>query len=416
MRKNMILGMCMFIILFASLAANINALGVAPSRELIPYDTQEHTFTVRALNNGNDDIKVAVYLSGELAGYATVDTNMMIVNKGEEKSFKYTVKLPEGLPPGQKTLDVVVAQVPDESFDGASTVNAGLIAIHQLKVDVPYPGQFADGELYVSNSKKGEPLVFTVSLINKGKDKLNAKADIVIKGPTNEQIKRFELGEIAIESGVQGKIEGQILNELNPGEYIAEAVVQYGPETRIFRKNFYSGDMIVDINSIKAKDFRLGTVAKFDIEIENKWNQPLDVYADMTIIDSAGNEIEQYKTGTSRINTLARDVINAYWDTEGIGAGNYNVKIILNYAGKTNERIMSMVVGIDDITVVDSLSGLATGTASTNKDAKFNVVIILLIVLIGVNIGWFVYFKMMRKPPNAPPQPPQANIQSNNQI
>ena len=296
----------------------------------------------------------------------------------------------------------MVAQLPDETAPEGSTINAGLIAVHQLKVDVPYPGQFAEGVLYVSSSKKGEPLTFTVSLTNKGKEGLDATVDIVIKGPTNEQIQRFNLGNKKIAVATQSKIEGQIINDLNPGQYIAEAIVQYDGETTVLRKEFYSGDMIVEINSVQAKDFRLGSVAKFDIEIENKWNQPLDIYADMSVMDKNGNEVGTYKTGTTNINALARQVINAYWDTESMDVGNYNVKVVLNYAGKTNEQIIGMVVGIDSIQVTDGLSGRVIGQPVETKDNKFNIVIILLIILIAINIGWFVYFKVMRKPPNTP--------------
>lgn len=397
MNKNIIIGMCMFIVLVAS----VTAFGVAPSRELISYDTQEHTFTVRVLNNDNIKNKVAIYLNGELAEYAKLETNILTI-EGGDKSFKYTIKLPEGLTSGQKTLDVLVAQLPDESATEEHPVNAGLVALHQLKVDIPYPGQFADGKLYVSSSKKGEPLTFTVSLTNKGKEELDATVDIIIKGPTNEQIQRFNLGNKKIGVASQSKIEGQIINDLNPGEYVAEAIVQYGRETKVLSKTFYSGDMIVDINSVQAKDFRLGSVAKFDIEIENKWNQPLDVYADMTVLDSNGDEVNTYKTGTTTINALAREIINAYWDTEGLAVGNYNIKVALNYAGKTNERVVGIVVGINSIQVNDGLSGNVIGQEITTKDNKYNIVIILLIILVVINIGWFVYFKFMRKPPSTP--------------
>lgn len=410
MNKNIIIGMCMFIILVSS----VSAFGVAPSRELIPYDTQEHTFTVRVLDN--DNANVAIYLKGELSEYATLDTDTLTI-ESNEKSFTYTIRLPEGLSPGQKTLDVMVAQVPDEPASGKATVNAGLIAIHQLKVDVPYPGEFIDGDIYVSNSKKGEPIVFTVSLINKGTQKTDANVDIIIKGLKDEEIKRLNLGNVAISTSSQSKIEGHIINELEPGEYIAEAVISYGGKTKSLEKNFHSGDMMIDINTVSVKDFKLGTVAKFYVGIENKWNQPLEMYADMIVSDEQGNEIEQYKTGTMTIDARNKDIINTYWDTEGEDVGNYNIKVILNYAGKTSEKMVGVVVGINEIIVMDGISGRVISQDSNIKENRFNIVVILLIILISVNIGWFVYFKKMRKPPSTPPRtPPQSNIPLNNQI
>jgi hypothetical protein len=395
--KNSIGYVMQFIILFIIIAAAVNAYGIAPSRDLIPFDMKEHTFTVRIVNSEHKDFTMAIYLSGELKDYATLDTTLVKLTKDDqEKSITYTIKLPNTLEPGQRDLDVLFIELPQDYQSDTSNVKAGVATIYQLKIDVPYPGTYADGTLYVSNAKKGEPIIFTTVLYNKGQNDILADVDIIIKGPTNEEIRRFKLGQASIPKGSQGKIEGSITNDLNPGEYVAEAIIQYNGETAVLRKVFYSGDMFIDVKSVDTSTFKIGTVATFDVNIENKWNQPInDVYADVTVLDNKGNSVSTYKSGTVSISPLGTQSIRAYWDTKDNTIGNYDLKIILNYAGKTTEKIFKTVIGIDSIKVSDFTSGqvIASGTAG---DSKYTLVLILLLVILVINIGWFVYFKFLK--------------------
>lgn len=386
-----------YALLFIILAAAVSAYGIAPSRELIPFDTNEHTFSVRIINSESKDATIAVYLSGELKDYATLDKNIVKLTKDQsEYVVTYTVKLPDNLTPGQRSLDVLFVELPKDYQSDTNEVKAGIVTIHQLLVDVPYPGTYADGTLYVSNAQKGEPIIFTTALVNKGKEDITADVDIVIKGPTNEELKRFKLGQAKIPAGTEGKIEGSIPNTFNPGEYAAEAIVNYNGETAVLQKTFYSGDMFIDVTSVNSDSFRIGAVAKFNITIENKWNQPIDnVYADVTVLDDKGNGISTYKSGTVTIKPLGTQEIMAYWDTKDSPVGNYDLKIILNYASMTTERIFHTVVGIDTIKISDFVSGNVI-TSQGNDSSKYTLVMVLLIIVIIINIGWFVYFKFLK--------------------
>jgi hypothetical protein len=392
----------LFILLLASQAM---AFGVAPSREIVPYKPGTLTENVRILNSERMNGTVAIYLSGDLADYATVEKQVMRISADQtEIPFSYTVNLPSsGLEPGERTLDVRVVQLPEKDIvpQDKSIVFVGVMVAHQLRVQVPYPGTYAQGELFVGNAQVGAAVPFSVAIYNKGDGALTATGFVTIKGPTNEELGRATLSSQKVESGQEGKLEGQADVKLNAGEYIAEAVITYGDGRQLLlRKSFYVGNLLVDIQSLSVKDFKLGNIAKFDIKVASKWNQPLnDVYGELFILDKTGSPIASFKTGTTTLGSYATDVISAFWDTQGVASGEYGLRFVLHYADKQSERLFRTVIGLDSIVVdMGGAAGAVTGI-SPKATGQVSIMTVLVIILIIVNIGWFVYFKRFRKAP-----------------
>lgn len=403
MRLNIFILLALSIFILSSI--DVNALGVAPSRKIVEYSPGEQSYTIRIVNNENKDMRVMVYFQGELAEYASIAQNIITVNSNEpEKSVTYNVNIPAGLTPGTKKLDVMMlelgANIDTEKIDLDKTmIFSTVLIVHQLRVNVPYPGVFAEGVLYISEADVNETMTFTVNVLNKGTSQIkDVNGELVIYGPTNEEVRRIKSSSIAsIESGQAEKIVVNMLTDINPGLYTAEFIVNYNDKQFVLRENFRIGSQLIDIEGIRVENFKLGTIAKFDVDLLNKWNQPISsVYADMKVLNSQSIEIAAFKTAPADLKQLSHGTITGYWDTREVDIGSYDIKVVLHYEEKTIEKIFKTVVGIDSITLQDpSLSGQVI--SSEGGGNKLSLLYILVIISIVFNIGLFVYFKFMRK-------------------
>jgi hypothetical protein len=276
------------------LVSSALGLGIAPSRKMLDYEVGSQTYTARVLNDEHKPLKMLIFAKGEYASLVTIDNNMLDIKPDEtEKSFTYTIKMPEKMRPGANKVEIVAMQLPDEFnqqvvvVDGEvvavgeqkATLSSTLSLIHQVIINVPYPGLFAEGKLYVSAGSVGEDTTFAISVFNRGNQPINASGYVVIKGPTNEEIARVNTNDAAVKAGEVGKLVANWKADANPGKYLAEAVVTYNGNTLELSQTFEIGELFIEIDGIKVKSFTLGSIAKFDISLLSKWNQPItDIY------------------------------------------------------------------------------------------------------------------------------------------
>ena len=408
MRKTAMNGtgkLIILILIMILISSSVLGLGIAPSRKMVDYEVGTQTYTARILNDEHMDMKVLLFATGEYASLVTIDTEMLAIKADEaEKSFTYTVKLPEKMRPGANTVKVVAMLLPKE-FDQEVSVKDGevivdqkatlvstLSLIHQLIINVPYPGVFAEGKLYVSPGGIGDDTTFAISVFNRGNLDINASGYIVIKGPTNEEIARVNTNDAAVKKGEVGKLVANWKADANPGKYHAEAVVTYNGNTLELSQDFEIGELFIEIDGIKVKSFTLGSIAKFDISLLSKWNQPINmVYGTLQIMDSKNSLLNDIKTTTISLPARGEGIISGYWDTEGVPMGEYDVNVMLNYEGKASQKMFETVVSADSIDFKDT--ALAGQVVSAGEAGKYNLLIIVVVMLIFVNIALFIYFR-----------------------
>jgi hypothetical protein len=389
-------------IIFTSIiinSSNVSALGVAPSTEVIKYSTEEQTVNLRIINNEHKDMKIAIIMSGELANYTRAKKVLFDVTSADsEVSLDYQVKLPADLAPGPHNSEISIVELPKESGD-ESMILSSLIIMHELRVNVPYPGKFAEGILYISTANANDTVTFTSNVINRGSEAIkNIVAEIIIRGPTNEEIARIDGMNIEVlDAKASGKLVANWKADVNEGMYIAEFVVNYDDKMFIVRQEFNIGKYNVDITDMNVKNFKLGAIAQLDIDVVNRWNQPIPgIFADVYILNLEGTTIKNIQSNTIELKPLTTTPIKAYWDTEGLNVGSYDIKVVINYAGKASEKIFRTVVGIDSIDVQDS--GMLGNVVSIKSGGNTTSILVgLVIVLVILNVGWLIYFKFLKK-------------------
>jgi hypothetical protein len=401
-KNAMMILLVLSIFIFSSAIAY--GLGVAPSREIAQYTTEEQTFTFRIINNDHKNMQVRIYAQGELGQYVTADKAVYdIKSSDEEIPITYTIRIPSNLQPGTRSAEIVVLETSTDTAGEAdkTLLLSALGIVHELRVNVPYPGKYAEGVIYISegNVNVNDSMLFTASIINKGTERINSiDTQLIIRGPTNGEIARIKGGSLkGLESKTSGKIDTAWTANVEPGMYSAEYVINYDDKILVIRKTFQIGTIHLRITDLTVGPFTLGAVAEFNVNMISEWNQPIDdVFGELQIIDGQGNVLSTIKTNNFQARPLATSSINAYWNTKDMDVGNYDVRVIMHYAEKTSERIFRTVVGINSIVVQDN--NILANVITEEPRGGFNSVLTtLVIILIIINIGWFVYFKFLKK-------------------
>jgi hypothetical protein len=402
--------LAIYVFLMILLVYNVAAMGLAPTRNVINFEPGlEKESSFRIINSENENLKLAIYPRGELAEYIELEKNLISIKADQKEAIiKYSINLPNELEPGLVPAEILVIPIPEENniiitdeensmiFDqNRGIIEAKIALLHQIRVNVPYTGKYLQGKLHVSEASVNETARFTISLFNLGKEDIdNIKATVIIKGPTNEEIAVLRTDSISIKSQDESKLVTEWKAEVGEGKYYAEVIVQYDGKTILLNKIFNIGNQEIKIEKLEVENFRLGTIAKFDILLRSRWNEPIShVYADMEVIDKSGTIINQFKTTPIDMQPYETSEIHGYWDTQNVEPGEYDVNIKLKYLNKMTEKLFETVVTFDSIDVKQAL----TGRVVREEDKIPNSVLILIVlILIGINLGWFLYFKKIK--------------------
>lgn len=343
-----------FVLIFSLFLGNVYPIGIGPGRVILDFKPNlKETFTYQVFNNENKNMDVEMYVKGDLEDYVTLSTTSSTFSPGESKTFTYEINLPSELEkPGTYDTRIGALEVLSTTGGQGATVGARAGVELQLWIRVPYPGKYMEISLEAPDAKVGEPVQFTITLSNLGKEDISAKASIELYDSNNLKFATLSIGEIYVETAATKELYKEWeTGNIKPGTYHAVATVTYNGKSAKDEKDFRIGDLLIKIIDVYADNILQGTIGKINIEIESSWNEDIsDVYAEIKV---AGETI---KSETINIGPWERRIINAYWDTKASDIRDYDASAIVHYSGKTISKEFTLHV-------VDA-EGLRSGLAS----------------------------------------------------
>lgn len=395
----MLAGM-LFIIAFMQ---NALGIGITPGRTTLNFEPSlQKEVEFKIINNEHKTMRVLLSVAGELGYYVTLNAPSTIVEfsaADAEKTFAYSVALPEKLTSGEHEVKITATELSPEGSEAGVQIGTIITVTSQLLVKVPYPYKYAQLRLTIPDSDVNKTASFYVEVENLGgQDLVDMQATIEILSPTNQKIAIIKTDSKTIPAKTKAELVARWEADVNAGKYRAIANLAYDEgKLATAEKIFIIGSMLVEVLDIEVKNFRLGDIAKFDITLENKWNEEIkDVYANLQIQDENKSLIANVKTPSTDMPPLARIILNAYWDTAGIKEGIYSGKVLLNFANQVTEKELKTEITINSIKV--KILGIRiTAKATAAETRRQNIVFILVMLLVVVNIIWFIFFKRREK-------------------
>ncbi len=376
------------------------ALGVSPGKVALDFKPNlETTFNLVIINNDQKELIVALNAEGDLKDYISFDQKEIKISPNEgSKTITYKVKLPQELnKPGEHNTKIIIREI-KSAENKVVNVGATLAVASILQINVPYDGKYAEANLFAIESNQGEETLFVVEVNNLGEENINTAIASINIFDNEKKIATVVTDQKSINKGNKRELIARWVAE-HPGSFEAKAKVNYDGKVIEAKTRFNVGGFFLKLIDISVKNFKLGGIAKFNILLENIASEKIkEAFAKMNLNDEKGKAIMNIESQRTPFQPQERKEQQAYWDTENIEKGEYQGKIILNADGKIWENPMTMNVNENSI---ETKIGPATGmviSSPTNEESYFDTkfIIVLLLVLIGINIGWFIYIKKIR--------------------
>ena len=306
-------------------------VGVSPASHTIDFEPNlEQDFSFGFIFD--EGVKSELYVGGDLAEYVTLNKKSLTGGEG----VIATLKLPSEIEvPGVHTIAIGARQIPPEG-QGIGLVGdvRGLI-----RVKVPYPGKYAEIEFRTMDANAGEPVDFTVTVHNLGKENINAHTIINIAESEGEYVETLDLGSKFIETKTAVLFFRQLnTSNYKPGDYNATAIVSYDGQTAEAERVFRLGELYVEISNT-TEEVERNKINRFDIQVESFWNDPIqNAFAEVRIV----NHTISFSTPSVNINPWSRKILTGYFDTTPIGAEEFQAEITLHYEGETTKKIVDV--------------------------------------------------------------------------
>ena len=389
------------IILFILIIRGVCSMGVSPGKQEINFEPNlEKTLQLTIHNTDSKFFKAFVNVEGELSDYVVLhDVLVTFTDQDLTKTLDYELKLPERIDkPGIHEIRMVVTEIPEDAEKQGTFIGARVSIVSKIEVRVPYPGKYAEAKLTIPKTNQGDPVNFFVEVSNYGEQDIqNAAATINIMGPTNEKIATIKTNEKAVKSKEKRELTASLTYDLNPGTYHAEGVLEYDGIYSNFMENFVIGDIFIDIKNIQVNNFRLGQVAKFDIELENMWSDYLsDIYMNVIVRDES-KQYTEYEPARFSLQPLGSKEVSAYWDTNNVPVGKYFIDILLEHSGKSFNKTFDIVLSLDKIEIGPAARAIIPKELKENEFIKGNLTILTILVIFLIIFNIYVYFRFIRK-------------------
>lgn len=339
----------LFGMLFVFLINNVISLGISPAIKEYNFEPGFETSIDYSVFKDDPDLGLEVYVEGDLAEYVELSEKKL----NRKNSFTATLKLPGYIEkPGKHRIYIGAREKVDSELI-SGTIGTSVAIQSVIVVNVAYPGKYVEASLKSHNVNLGEPINFELEIINKGVEKIeiSPRIDILSKNKTIESL-FFDDREIQSQQNIKLKKTLDTSN-YNAGVYDAVAIIDYGKIAKA-ESEFRIGELVIRVVNY-TKQFIIGGLESFAIEIESGWNEEIEgAYAEVFILDNLTNLVS-FKTSTTNLIAWERKTIHGFFDTSNFTKGIYDANITLFYYGKNIGKSSSGLFEIEFIEEINML-------------------------------------------------------------
>lgn len=381
------------------LAENTFGLGITPgSKEIYFEDGKGDSFELRVINNEKKNMTVELSLKGDLVEYFSLEReSILFIPNENEKIFVVSYTFPDKskIKPGNKQLQIIAKESESTKARGNSFVGAVLAVVSTVNIIIPHPGKYVEADLEIFKSKEGNSVKFVIPVKNLGTKYIKNTSAFLDIYSKESKINSFWTGEKDIMPGNERELVADWNAQNLSGKFFGRALIVYDENSFSIEKSFILGENSLELEDIFVKDFKLGGIAKFNIILRNGFEEEFnDLYAEFIIKDNQGRTVSNFKTATDKISPLGSSTLFGYWDTAGLGIGEYNILLKVYYGGLTLEKEIKAYVDFDNIKLNYTPTGYAVSGRWENKFSYLGIFVFLIII---VNIGAYLYIKWRKK-------------------
>lgn len=235
------------------------------SLTILPGDTMSYTFKIR--NSGADTIALNIYikdihhtedgsrkemesgiLSRGMAAWVDITPKKARVSANKDKIVRFTVTVPENIKPGDYWSNIYVESAENPKLlsrteTGASSFSVYTNIRYAIKLKARLGGEaIKEGEITNVEIVKGadeSAVTIKSTFKNSGDLILNCKGYVDIRDNMGETVEKINIGRYKVFPDGIRIVNTKVTEDLEPGEYSALAVIDYGGDYLIAGEAFF---------------------------------------------------------------------------------------------------------------------------------------------------------------------------------
>ncbi len=384
-----------WILLLLLIAQIVTALGIRPAKTtLLSEETKEYTGQFWIVNNDHREFTAKISVEGEMGKYVILDTAQLSFRSDDDaKSVDFNINLPEYVPPGSSTANIIVQE---EASERSSGISSRIILRHKIIVEGPYPDKYIEAKLNFHESGNQIRLVSEVE--NKGKKNIDSIKTTFYVNDKTQQPQVLETQDTTLKIKEDKLLDASVDRSLfQEGEFEVSAVTRYDDQQVEVIQSLILGKPEVDI-AYFTPYFIAQKINPYSLDLLNKWNKEVpNVYVEIEV-KKDNQKIDQFRTKSIDLDANALKRINDYFDARDKITGKYTFDMIVNFWN--NYRMDTKTFHAELLPETEfnnkppetpALTGKAvanTNESDTNPFILGGIIIIIILLSIGAYILW----------------------------
>ena len=393
----MIKKLFLLIVLVILLTSGVFALGVTPGRTTLNFEPGiEKEFSFSIINSESKDIGLSIVIDGDLSKYVTLSESDFEMSAEEtDKKINCKINLPFSLEPGRHSAKIFVLE---KGVAAGGKINIGAVVgvITELVIFVPYPGKYLEVGINTIGPDEDGGITFVLPVVNRGSEDIaSATATLDIIDAKGEKFATINTNEVSVPNSERRELTGKLNQEIPIGRYNISISIYFDGNFLKFEKVLVVGEPLLELKEIRVSDFKLGGIAKFEMIVENMWNeQIIGAYAKIKMYNTNGEVLAEFSSPAQNILPGEQAVLSSYWDSLGVQKNIYDAALFLNYEQKTSEKRFKIDVQENQISIIGVSYVISKGDSNM---IKFEGIILLLVsaivILTIINALWFLLIR-----------------------
>lgn len=378
-------------IVIALLMPSVLALGIGPAKTTIDYsgaETRDLSFNI--FRERSEPYEVRFETDGVLAPYLSLSNTELSLSQ-DVVPVPFSIRIPEGLPPGPNEGRIIVTEVAGTVYGGQSVGITSIRIPHKVIINVPYPDKYVMAEVNVKSDDKKVQLTSIVKNIG-----TLPLAHVNVDYEIHEReisIATLSSGSTSLDPLGAGSLGAEIeRSKLPNGEYEASTTIHFDDLSVEMVKAFEVGEPTIILTKYDQY-FEPEQINPFALEAYNDWNAEVsELSMDIAITEPTKGPITTLKTFTFSLKPRETKKIETYWDTRGLSEGDYDATITL-YIGK---RQVSKPVSLS---IRKGAQREMTSTEEPSHLGEYLLIIAMILIAITLLGVIIVLFMVVRRRP-----------------
>lgn len=375
----------LIITLFAALIAvnTVQAIGVSPAQTVLDYQPGvEKKFTIRIINTEGNFVDLGAYKVKDISPYITLEKEELVLEQDEPyKEFFFTIKLPEGLPPGEKVSRVVFEERIPELKIGEKSVSARLKIAHKVITTIPAPDKYL--LIGLNSTDRGSSILLEANVKNQGIKDINKLKTTFYIQDGDIPIKEKSADDIELKLKTEAKLKAEVEKDFGDGEYELASEISYDENSITILKNMTIGEPKIELNGI-PNVLIAGKINQLSASVRSNWNKKIGGAAISTFILQGGKKFWETRSPAFDIIPKNENQIESYIDARNVSKGGYKMGVEVFYGNSSEKHEYDVsLVSEDDFA---KLKAPKEKTGEKTDPAIFIIIIALASLLIAAAV------------------------------